>query len=222
MNKKGNNNYNTNTFITYLIILLVIVCQIFRYKSIFIEPNHVLEVSISSIVYPFTFLLILLLNNKTNFKETHKSILKITGIFLIFMLIATILNIIPTSSSTREIDTALKNVLTPNYMLIKGHIIYYPDLLNVITFSLLFYFSHTIILILYEAMIPYTKKFIAYALSMFIPFTLDTLCYIAINDVFKEIEFNKIIVDLTSNFVIVIVFTIILTIFYSLKKIKED
>ena len=206
MNKKGNNKNNTNTFITYLIILLVIVCQIFRYKSIFIEPNHVLEVSISSIIYPFTFLLILLLNNKTSFKETHK----------------TILNIIPTSSSTREIDTALKNVLTPNYMLIKGHIIYYPDLLNVITFSLLFYFSHTIILILYEAMIPYTKKFIAYALSMFIPFTLDTLCYIAINDVFKEMEFNKIIVDLTSNFVIVIVFTILLTIFYSLKKIKED
>ncbi len=217
MNKKGT---NTNTFITYLLIIFIIICGLFRYKTIYIEPNNVLEVSISNILYPFTFLLIILLNKKTSFKETHKVVIKTSIIFLIFMLLVSIFNSIPGNYYSREIDLALKEVLTPNYFIINKTLIYYPDLLNIISFTLLYYFSHTLILILYEAMEPYTKKFIAYALSMFIPFTLDTLCYISINDVFKEIEFNKMITNLTSNFVIVIIFTIITTIIYSIKKDK--
>lgn len=213
MNKKGK---NTNTFITYLLITFIIICALFRYKTIFIEQNNILEVSISNLLYPFTFLFILLINKKSSFKETHKVIIKTTLIFLVFNILITVLNTIPGNYYSRSIDLALKEVLTPQYFVLGNQPIYYPSIINVISFSLLFYFSHILIVILYEAMEPYTKKFIAFALSMFIPFALDTLCYVTINDTINLIEFNKMISNLTSNFVIVIVFTIITTILYTI------
>lgn len=215
MNKKGT---NTNTFFTYLFITLILICSIFRYKIISIEPNNILTVSISNILYPFTFLLILLINKKSNFKETHKVILKTVSILLIFNLIISIFNSIPGNYHYKEIDMALKEILTPNFFLIKNTAIYYPDIINLISFTLLFYFSHTLILILYEAMEPYTNKFISFSLSMFIPYALDILCFVTINDTFNLIEFPKLITNLTSNFVIVIIFTLISTIIYNITK----
>lgn len=214
MNKKGK---NTNTFITYLLITFIMICGIFRYKTIFIESNNVLEVSLSNLLYPFTFLFIILICRKTNFKEAHKVIIKTALIFLIFNLIISIFNSIPGNYYSRDIDLALKQAFTPNYFLINNQPIYYPNIMNLISFTLLYYFSHTLILILYEAMEPYTKKFIAFSLAMFIPYGLDTLCFVTINDVFKTTEFNKMITNLTSNFVIVIVFTIITTIIFTIK-----
>ena len=215
MNKKGN---NTNIFLTCLLVIITIICQIFRYKSIYIEPNHVLISSISNIMYPITFLLIILLSKKTSFKQTHKTIINTTIIFLIFMFLLTILNNITSVKDSLTIDIALKEIFTPYKHIINGYTLYYPDILNIIVYTLLFYFSHTIILILYEAMEPYTNKYITFFLSMFIPYTLDTLCYTTIIDVFKEIEFNKMILHLTSNFVLVIVFTILMTLIYGIRK----
>lgn len=214
MNKKGK---NSNTFITYLLITFIMICGIFRYKTIFIESNNVLEVSLSNLLYPFTFLFIILICKKTNFKEAHKVIIKTALIFLIFNLIISIFNSIPGNYYSRDIDLALKQAFTPNYFLINNQPIYYPNIMNLISFTLLYYFSHTLILILYEAMEPYTKKFIAFSLAMFIPYGLDTLCFVTINDVFKTTEFNKMITNLTSNFVIVIIFTIITTIIFTIK-----
>ena len=220
MNKKGK---NSNTFITYLLITFIMICGIFRYKTIFIESNNVLEVSLSNLLYPFTFLFIILICKKTNFKEAHKVIIKTALIFLIFNLIISIFNSIPGNYYSRDIDLALKQAFTPNYFLINNQPIYYPNIMNLISFTLLYYFSHTLILILYEAMEPYTKKFIAFSLAMFIPYGLDTLCFVTINDVFKTTEFNKMITNLTSNFVIVIVFTIITTIIFTIKsKFDKD
>ena len=213
MNKKGK---NSNTIITYLLLLFIIVCQIFRYKNIYIESNNVLEVSISNLLYPFTFLFIIWIKNKTNFKEAHNTIIKTSIIFLIFILLLSILNTIPSNFTSLDMDIALKKVFTTNYFTIGTKDFYYVDIINTLSFTLLYYFSHTIILILYEAMEPYTYKFIAYALSMFIPYALDTLCYVTINDSFKEIGFNNLITHLTSNFVIVITSTILVTLLFSI------
>ena len=68
---------------------------------------------------------------------------------------------------------------------------------------------------------PYTKKFIAFSLSMFIPLTLDTICYTTINDTFGNIDFEQMILHLTSNFVIVIFSTILVSLFYSIKKVSS-
>ena len=220
MNKKGKEN---NTIITYLLIIFMIICQIFRYKTIYIEPNNVLEISLSNILYPITFIIIILLKNKTNFKETHNSIIKTCILFLIFTLIITLLNIIPANTNGRNIDIAIKQIFTPSYHIFNKYILYYPNIIDLITYTLLFYFSHTIILILYEAIEPYTNTFITYFLSMFIPLTLDSLCFTTINDVFNEIDFNKMIIHLTSNFVIVIISTILLSIIYTIiqKKVRS-
>lgn len=218
MNKEGNKSYNS--FCAYLLILFVILCQIFRYKTIYLEPNHILESSISNIIYPFTFLFIIIIHKKSDFKNTHKVVINTTLLFILFMLFITLINNITSSAGSIKFDIALKQLFTPYNHIIHGYIYYYPDILNIIIFALLFYFSHTIILILYEAIEFYTNKIITFFLSMFIPYTLDTLCYTAIIDIFKQIDFNKLILDLTSNFVIVIIFTILITLIYSSKKVS--
>ena len=212
MNKEGNNN----AFVNYIFIISIILCQIFRYKMFYIEPNHILETNITNIIYPFTFILILLYRNKTSFKEAHYGIIKTCFIFMVFMLAVSLLNIIPSSSSSMNTDMALKQIFTPNSFTLNKYMFYYPSIINILSYTLLFYFSHTIMIILYEAMEPYTNKFINCALSMFIPLTLDTLCFTTINDVFNEIEFNTMILHLTSNFVIVIISTLLLSFIYTL------
>ena len=216
MNKKGNNNYYK-----YILLTILIVCIIFRYKNIYIEPNKVLDVSISNILYPFTFLITILLFEKTNFKLTHITIIKSSITTLVFMLLITIMINIPGTMLSREMDTALKTVLAPNYFFINNTLIYYPNILNIITFGLLFYFSHTLLLILYEAILPYTKKFIAFSLAMFIPYALDTICLVAITDTFSKVETNVLITHMTANFVIVIIGTLLISTIYSLKKSKN-
>lgn len=218
MNKKGTNN---NTFITYILVLFVIVCEIFRQKYFFIESNNILEVSLTNIVYPFTYLFTIIILNKTSFKDTHRTIIKTTLFLLIFILLVTTLNNIPGNYHSRENDLYLIKIFTPNTINIGKNIIYSPNILSLISYILLFYFSHTLIIILYEAMKPYTKKYIAFALAMFIPYALDTIGYIVINDTFNNIEFYDLINHLTANFVLVIITTIISTIIYSLKKVSS-
>jgi len=213
MNKKGK---NIGLLLNYLLLVFIMVCSIFRYKTIYLDPSNMLEVSLSNFLYPFTFLFIVLIYKKQNFKEAHNTILKTSAIFLMFILLVSILNSIPGNYFSTETDVALKQVLTPNYFIIKDTLIYYPNILNVLSFTLLYYFSHVLVLILYEAMEPYAYKFIAFALAMFIPFTLDTICFVAINDMSQTVEFNKLIIDLTSNFVIVIIFTLINASIYAL------
>ena len=217
MNKKGNNN---GIFLTIILTFFIVLCHIFRTKNIYLEPNHILEASISCIIYPFTFLFTLLINKKIGFNSTHKTIIKSSLLFLLFVILITLLNNITSTKDTIQFDIILKQLFTPNTFIIKNHIFYYPDILSIIVFTLLFYFSHTILVVLYEAMEPFTYSIIAYFLAMFIPYTLDTLCYVTIMDVFKEVEFNKIILHLTSNFVLVIIFTILLTLIFKSKKVN--
>lgn len=213
MNKKGNNK---DTIIKYLLLTFIIICSIFRYKTIYLDSSNILEASLSNILYPFTFIFIIMIYKTENFSNAHKTILKTSLIFIIFMIVISILNTIPGNYYSTEIDQALKQVLTPNFFIIKNHVFYYPNILNVISFTLLYYFSHTLVLILYEAMKEYTNHILAFNLAMFIPFTLDTMCFVIINDIFLNVEFNKLITDLTSNFIIVIIFTLINTLIYSI------
>ena len=218
------NKKETNSILSYLLLTFIIICSIFKYKTIFIEPNNVLEVGISNIIYPFTFLFTILINKKNNFKTTHNMIIKTAIIFIIFNTIISILNTIPGSYFSSEIDLSLKNILTPKYFILENKPVYYPDIISTITFTLLFYFSHILLIILYEAMEPFTYKFVAFSLAMFIPYALDTICYTTITNTFNNVEFPKLITNLTSNFVLVVIYSIIITILYLLfsrKKVRS-
>ena len=216
------NKKETNTILKYLLLTIIIICSIFRYKTLFIESNNILEVSISNLLYPFSFLLTILILKKSNFKETHKTIINVSVVFLIFTLLISLMNTIPSNYYSRDVDLSLKELLTPTFFLVKGIPIYIPNLFNILSYTILFYFSHILLVILYEAMEPYTKKFIAFILAMFIPYALDTICYTTIVSTIELIEFNKLILNLTSNFVIVIIYTILITILFTLTSIKKQ
>jgi hypothetical protein len=131
------------------------------------------------------------------------------------------MNTIPGNYFSRDIDLSLKELFTPNFFILNGTPIYIPNLFNILSYTLLFYFSHILVIILYEAMEPYTKKFIAFSLAMFIPYALDTICYTTITTTIEMVEFKKLIINLTSNFVIVIIYTIIITLIYCLTTLKK-
>ena len=216
MNKKGNNNY---IFIAFLLMTLTIISQLLRYKYIYLDINHILEISICNIIYPFTFLLTAIIYKKSNFNETHKIIIKTLYSILFFTFIVTLLNNIEATNETVAFDIALKHVFTPNNFIINGITFYYPKLFNILLFLLLFYFSHTILIIIIEALETYTNRFIAYFISMFIPFTLDMMCYTTLIDVFNKVSFNKLVIHLTSNFIVAIIFSILLSICYKKSKL---
>ena len=215
------NKKESNNILKYLLLTIIIICSMFRYKTLFIEPNNVLEVSISNLLYPFSYLLTILILKKSNFKETHKTIINVALVFLIFTLLISVMNTIPGNYYSREVDLTLKELLTPSYFLFKGIPIYIPNLFNILSYTILFYFSHILVVILYEAMEPYTKKFIAFSLAMFIPYALDTICYTTIVSTVEMIELRKLVVNLTSNFVIVIIYTILITVLFTLTNIKK-
>lgn len=219
MNKEG----KSYEFIKYLLLTFIIICSIFRYKTIYLDSNNILEASISNFLYPFTYLFIVLIYKHNNFTEAHKTIIKTSMIFLIFILLISVLNTIPGNYYATKTDLALKEALTPYSFMVNNKLFYYPNIINIISFTALYYISHTLVIILYEAMLPYTKNIIAYNLAMFIPFTLDTMCFVTINDIYLKVEFNKLITDLTSNFIIVIIFTLIISIIFDIiiKKSKS-
>jgi len=215
------NKKDTSTILKYLLLTVIIICSIFRYKTLFIEPNNVLEVSISNLLYPFSYILTILILKKTNFKETHKTIISVALVFLVFTILVSLMNSIPGNYYSRDIDLWLKEILTPKFFIVNKTAIYIPNLFNILSYTILFYFSHVLLVILYEAMEPYTKKFIAFSLAMFIPYALDTICFTTIISTVELVEFNKLILNLTSNFVVVIIYTIVMTIIFSLTNIKK-
>ena len=98
MNKKGNKK---DTIIKYLLLTFIIICSIFRYKTIYLDSGNVLEASLSNFLYPFTFLFIIMIYKTENFSNAHKTILKTSLIFIIFMMYGYALGV-----TAKELDTA--------------------------------------------------------------------------------------------------------------------
>ena len=215
MNKKGNNY----TLITLILFALTILSYILINKSIYLDINHILETKISSIIYAFTFLFTAILYKKSNFNKTHTIILKTIYSIIIFIFIITLLNNINSTTDTVAFDIALKHIFTPSNIILNNITFYYPNILNLILFLLLFYFSQTILVLFIEALEPYTNRFMAFYISMFIPYTLYLICYGTFIDIFNKASFNIIISHLTSNFIISIIFTLIISLTYKKNKL---
>lgn len=205
------------------IILLIILIVSFMFKSITLNLNKNMELSIGLFLYSTTFIIstIMIKNNKIN--DCKKTLFKSSLYLLLFYFIITIL-------SNFNIDSTLmismRNIFTPNIFTINKLTIYYPNLINLFTYLLVFYLSHYIFFVTYEVLEINTNKFISFFVSILIAFILDQIIYTSITNIIPlfsdKITINTFVKELTNNFFICLTTSCLLSLINPLFNIKKE
>lgn len=206
--------------LTYIILLAfsLLLSIIVSDKLLYIAPH--LTISASLLAYAFTFLFTAKLNEETNINNTKNILKKIVIGVLIFYLFMIVINSISGMTSTKEVTESLRNIFTPNKLVIKSISIYYPNLISLISAVLIFYLTHNIFSITFEITKDYTSKTISFIISILISFIIDQMIYISVTSfipLYKEsIKLTNYIENLTASFIIIILTSVIMTIIYSI------
>ena len=202
--------------LSVILMLLLITSFIFKEKYIYLAPS--LNVSLSSFVYAFTFLIPIIIINKSKLKDA-KNLIKIsTKAMIWFIILITVLGSISGNLDSMEIEDSLRSIFTPNSLALGNIIIHYPNL-NIIGLVLTYYFSHNILVSVYEALNSYTNKYLSYSISVFIAFIIDTMFMIPLlnisNIYYANIDMLDIIKFLTAGFMVVIITSLIMILIFS-------
>ncbi len=211
MNKKG---------LTYVLLLgfTFLLSIIISGKLLYIAPH--LAISASLLAYAFTFLFTARLNEETNIDNTKNILKKVVIGTLIFYLFMIVINSISGMTSTKEITESLRNIFTPNKLVIKSISIYYPNLINLISAVLIFYLTHNIFSITFEITKDYTSKTISFIISILVSFIIDQMIYISVISFIplynESITLTNYIENLTASFIMIIFTSVIMTIIYSI------
>lgn len=203
--------YSLN-FISLLTTIILLICTLFERKYVSLGTG--LDVSISLFIYPLTFLLTIIVLESFGSVETKKMLKNAAISIFSFFLIAIILNTISANTSSNIISSSLRNVLTPNSILISDIILFYPNLINFIGLLVVFILSHYIIIAIYDALKDYTNYFISFMIALLIAFIIDVMFQTSIMNIINIINNNLYIADivkaLTSSFVVLIITSLIL------------
>ncbi len=198
--KKIINNWGT------ILFMFLIVSYLFLNKNINIGPN--LNISISLLIYPLTYLTVLIIYERFGILESKKSIIMSASLLCFFIFLSVLLCSISAVISANEISESLRNILTPNVLKFLGLNIYYPNILKVGLYIIVFILSHYIFIILYDGIKESAHYFVSFILSIMIAFILDQIIYLPISylpELFnKTILLVDVIKMLTANFIVVI------------------
>ncbi len=216
MKKKINNTSS-------ILIIFLILCYTFQGKIINIAPS--LNISISLLLYPLTFILTLIIYQKHGILESKKSIILSVLLLFTYILISSLLCNISSISSENAVSESLRNVFTPQNTTLYNLHIYYPNILNTFLFIIVYTLSHYIFIVLYDGIKDNSNKYIGLILSLLIASILDQIMYLPITCiptlVDKTITITELIKMLTANF-IVIIFASVIILFISPIILKEN
>lgn len=212
MRKKINN--------TYLLLLsfLFLIGIIFSSKDIYIAPKLIINMGL--LIYPITFLLIAIIYQKYQMKEAKRSIIESILIVLVFYLIASLFCSLNSTLDTKSVSVYLRNIFTPNYFELYNITFYYPNLFVLFGSCGIFYLSHYIFLVVYEACNDYVSYIISFIIAILIAFIIDQMLYLPIIKLLDLLNNNLSLIAfierLTANFIIVVISSAILTFIYPL------
>lgn len=216
MKKKINNTSS-------ILIIFLILCYTFQGKIINIAPS--LNISISLLLYPLTFILTLIIYQKHGILESKKSIILSVLLLFTYILISSLLCNISSIPSESAVSESLRNVFTPQNTTLYNLHIYYPNILNTFLFIIVYTLSHYIFIVLYDGIKDNSNKYIGLILSLLIASILDQIMYLPITCiptlVDKTITITELIKMLTANF-IVIIFASVIILFISPIILKEN
>lgn len=216
MKKKINNTSS-------ILIIFLILCYTFQGKIINIAPS--LNISISLLLYPLTFILTLIIYQKHGILESKKSIILSVLLLFTYILISSLLCNISSIPSESAVSESLRNVFTPQNITLYNIHIYYPNILNTFLFIIVYTLSHYIFIVLYDGIKDNSNKYIGLILSLLIASILDQIMYLPITCiptlVDKTITITELVKMLTANF-IVIIFASVIMLFISPIILKEN
>ena len=205
------------------IILLIILIVSFMFKSITLNLNKNMELSLGLFLYSITFIIssIMIKNNKIS--DCKKTLFKSSLYLLLLYFIITILSNFNIDSTLMN---SMRNIFTTNNFTINKLTIYYPNLINLFTYLLVFYLSHYIFFVTYEVLEINTNKFISFFVSILIAFILDQIIYTSLTNIIPlfsdKITINTFIKELTNNFFICLTSSCILSLVNPLINIKKE
>ena len=216
MKKKINNTSS-------ILIIFLILCYTFQGKIINIAPS--LNISISLLLYPLTFILTLIIYQKHGILESKKSIILSVLLLFTYILISSLLCNISSISSENAVSESLRNVFTPQNTTLYNLHIYYPNILNTFLFIIVYTLSHYIFIVLYDGIKDNSNKYIGLILSLLIASILDQIMYLPITCIptllDKTITITELVKMLTANF-IVIIFASVIILFISPIILREN
>ena len=211
-------------YFSIILFLLVLLSFIFIPKTIYLAPK--LNISVGVLIYPFTFLVLVLMFKKNNVNYVKESLGATVILLLVFYLLLTILNSIDSVVSSQFISDSLRNVFTPNHLTVGNTFIYYPNIMLLFTYSLVFFITHYIFITIYEAIEGITNYPIAFILAILISFILDQLLFTPLSSlpllIDKGMNYKQLIELMTANFIIVIFTSVIMLFIYAIayKKVQ--
>ena len=213
-----------DSFNTIFLFLLVLLGIIFSNKYIYLAPN--LNISIGLIIYAFSFLILVYLYKNTNIRYAKETIFSVFVLLYIFFFLVTILNSIDSITESKYISDSLRILFTPNAIYIKGYFLYYPHVSLVITYPVVFFLSHYIFIVSYEAIEETTNYIIGFILSILISFILDQSLYTPFVNAHKLvnhiIDYKSLIRQMTANYIVVIFMSLLMLFIYALRKEKRN
>lgn len=194
------------SFLTALTTIILLLTAIFERKYVSLGTG--LDVSISLFIYPITFLLVILALDEFGSKDAKKMLKTAAISTLVFFIIVVILNSVSGNFGSMNINSSLRNIFTPNSQLISTTVIYYPNLIHLLSLLIVFILTHYIIIAIYEALKDYTNYFTGFMLALLIAFIIDVMLQTSIVNIINIINSNINILDiikiLTSSFVVLI------------------
>lgn len=205
------------------IILLILIIISYMFKGITLNLNKNIELSLGLFLYSITFIIssIMIKNNKI--KDYKKILISSSLYLLLFIFIITILSNFNIPSLLMN---SVRNIFAPNNFTINKLTIYYPNLINLFTYLLVFYLSHYIFYVTYEVLEVNINKYIAFFVSILIAFILDQIIYTSLTNIIPlfsdKITINTFVKELTNNFFICLTSSCILSLVNPLFNIKKE
>lgn len=205
------------------IILLILLIISYMFKGITLNLNKNIELSLGLFLYSTTFIIssIMIKNNKI--KDYKKILISSSLYLLLFIFIITILSNFNIYSLLMN---SVRNIFTPNNFTINKLTIYYPNLINLFTYLLVFYLSHYIFYVTYEVLEININKYITFFVSILIAFILDQIIYTSLTNILPlfsdKITINNFVKELTNNFFICLTSSCLLSLVNPLFNIKKE
>lgn len=215
MEKKKNYNY--------ALILFILVLLSYLFNTINVNIYNNASISIGVLLYSLTFLVSSIMIERNKMKDCKKYVLSSIKYLVLFFIIATIMCQV---SSSNDLINSIKNVFTPNVYSIYSYNIYYPDIYKLVTYLIVYYFSHYIFFISYEVTYENADYLVAFLISTLIGFILDQMIFTTVYN-FPYLFTNKIVLYdflniLTSNFIVTLISSIILLLFVPIFNRKKS
>ncbi len=169
-------------------------------------------------IYPLTFILSAYMIHNIGSRTSQKVINYSVLTFFIFIISLMFISTFRSNDTTYYFRASLEFIFTPKSLKIGSLNIAYPDLIKTILFIGGYYISQTLFITLYNSLKDMAPKTIVYLINYLISYIINVIIYtgglnlvLMIN---KEIEFNDLIINLTSGFLIALLTCVITTFIY--------